>query len=90
MMPAINEEKVRKGLFMSFFMEYTPGTWVRLPAAPDWGLGQVQSIQGELVTVNFQNQGKQTIHVGRATLEVVQDADSFRDNPAGLPLDFSV
>ena len=35
-----------------------PGMFVRNPAAPDWGLGQVQSNIGGKVTVNFENEGK--------------------------------
>ena len=35
-----------------------PGEWVRLPAEPDWGLGQVQSVAGFRVTVNFEHAGK--------------------------------
>ena len=35
-----------------------PGQWVRLTAAPDWGLGQVQSVTGVRVTVNFEHAGK--------------------------------
>jgi len=34
------------------------GAVVRHPDAPDWGLGQVQSIVGERITVNFENRGK--------------------------------
>jgi hypothetical protein len=35
-----------------------PGSWVRHPGRPDWGLGQVQSAVGERVTVNFEHAGK--------------------------------
>lgn len=35
-----------------------PGMFVRNPAAPDWGLGQVQSNIAGKVTVNFENEGK--------------------------------
>ena len=40
---------------------------------PDWGLGQVQSVIGERVTVNFENRGKVLINGARVTLEVVDD-----------------
>ena len=36
----------------------SPGDFVRHPARPDWGLGQVQSIVGLRITVNFENAGK--------------------------------
>jgi len=42
---------------------------VRLPARPEWGLGQVQSVVGEKVTVNFEEAGKVVIHLNAATLE---------------------
>ena len=38
-----------------------PGSLVRHPDRPDWGLGQVQSVAGAHVTVNFENAGKQVI-----------------------------
>ncbi len=48
-----------------------PGAWVRNPQAPDWGLGQVQSVVGQRVTVNFENRGKVLINAANVTLEVV-------------------
>jgi hypothetical protein len=38
-----------------------PGVLVRHPAQDDWGVGQVQSVAGRKVTVNFENAGKQVI-----------------------------
>jgi Protein of unknown function (DUF3553). len=35
-----------------------PGMFVRHPQQPDWGLGQVQSVVGPRVTVNFEEAGK--------------------------------
>jgi hypothetical protein len=34
------------------------GALVRHAQAPDWGLGQIQSIVGDRITVNFENAGK--------------------------------
>ena len=48
-----------------------PGMLVRNLDAPDWGLGQVQSVIGNRVTVNFENQGKQLIDIANARLDVV-------------------
>lgn len=48
-----------------------PGMLVRNPDAPDWGLGQVQSVIGTRVTVNFENQGKQLVDITHARLDVV-------------------
>lgn len=47
------------------------GAIVTLPSRPDWGLGQVQSIVGVRVTVNFEHHGK-TILIGpNVDLELV-------------------
>ena len=35
-----------------------PGEFVRHPDRPDWGLGQIQSMIGHRITVNFENAGK--------------------------------
>ncbi len=51
---------------------FEPGQWVRLPARPDWGLGQVQSVVGEKVTVNFEEAGKVVVMLGSAVLEHVE------------------
>lgn len=39
-----------------------PGDFVAHPNCPDWGVGQVQSVDGHRVTVNFENAGKQLIN----------------------------
>ena len=48
--------------------EFEPGQFVRNPARPDWGLGQVQSAIGSRVTVNFEHVGKLLIDTGAVTL----------------------
>jgi hypothetical protein len=45
-----------------------PGMLVRHPDCPDWGLGQVQSVIGTRVTVNFENEGKVVIDGSRVRL----------------------
>ena len=52
-----------------------PGMFVRLPEAPEWGVGQVQSVIGKRVTVNFEHAGKRVVDGDRATLEVVFDPE---------------
>lgn len=52
-----------------------PGSWVRHPARPDWGLGQVQSAVGPRVTVNFEHAGKLLINTAVVTLEPVESPD---------------
>ena len=48
-----------------------PGALVRHPTRPDWGLGQVQSVIGERVTVNFEDRGKVLINAAVVELEVI-------------------
>jgi len=48
------------------------GAIVRHRAEPDWGLGQVQSIIGPRVTVNFENRGKVVLHGDDLPLQVVR------------------
>ena len=45
-----------------------PGDWVRNPLAPEWGLGQVQSVIGDRVTANFENAGKRLINAAVVSL----------------------
>ncbi len=54
-------------------LDVVPGALVRHPDEPGWGLGQVQSVIGKRVTVNFENAGKVLINAGRIALEVVVD-----------------
>jgi hypothetical protein len=44
------------------------GALVRHPERPDWGTGQVQSIIGPRMTVNFENIGKIVINTDLVTL----------------------
>jgi len=53
----------------------TPGAFVRHPDLPDWGLGQVQSVIGDRVTVNFENAGKQLINAAAIPLVEVDPQD---------------
>jgi hypothetical protein len=48
-----------------------PGVLVRHPQQADWGLGQVQSVIGERVTVTFEHRGKVLINAARISLDVV-------------------
>ena len=56
---------------MDPFLE--PGVLVRHPTQADWGLGQVQSVDGFRVTVNFEEAGKQTIDTSVVRLIFVAD-----------------
>lgn len=50
------------------YIQFEPGQFVRLPATPDWGIGQVQSAIGGMITVNFDHAGKQVININVARL----------------------
>jgi len=43
-------------------IDFEPGDKVINPANKNWGIGQVQSIINEKVTVNFENVGKKVIN----------------------------
>lgn len=45
-----------------------PGMFVRHPQRADWGLGQVQSVIGGRITVNFEDAGKIVIDGNRVEL----------------------
>ena len=49
-------------------LDYEPGDKVTNPYKKDWGVGQVQSIIGEKVTVNFENVGKKVINAKNVEL----------------------
>ncbi len=46
-----------------------PGQWVRHPSQPAWGRGQVQSVVGARVTVNFEHAGKVLVNTQVVALE---------------------
>ena len=50
-----------------------PGEFVRHPERPDWGIGQVQSVAGDLVTVNFEEAGK--VVVNSRIVELAPEGD---------------
>ena len=49
--------------------DYEPGDRVVNPDRKDWGIGQVQTIINEKVTVNFENIGKIVINANKIVLE---------------------
>ena len=54
-------------------IDFEPGDFVKNPANIDWGIGQVQSIIGNKVTVNFMNFGKRVINIENVKLEKVEN-----------------
>ena len=53
------------------FLNYEPGDRVINPNNKNWGIGQVQSIIYNKVTVNFENVGKKVINSKEITLEKI-------------------
>ncbi len=51
----------------------SPGAFVRHPGRPDWGLGQIQSMIGHRITVNFENAGKLVIDGNVVELEPIDE-----------------
>jgi len=54
---------------MNDFLE--PGMFVRHPAKPEWGLGQVQSSIDGKITVNFEHAGK--IVIDGAVIDLIPE-----------------
>jgi FKBP-type peptidyl-prolyl cis-trans isomerase 2 len=55
--------------------DLVPGTMVRHPTQPGWGLGQVQSVDGHRITVNFENAGKHLINGEVISLVTVPESE---------------
>ena len=53
-------------------LDFEPGDKVINPNNNDWGIGQVQSIIKEKVTVNFENVGKKVINAKNIELEKLE------------------
>jgi len=53
------------------FLNYEPGDFVTNPNNKDWGIGQIQSIIDNKITVNFENTGKKVINAKEIILEKV-------------------
>jgi len=54
-------------------LDFEPGDKVFNPLNKDWGVGQVQSIIKNKVTVNFENVGKKVINCNNMTLKRLED-----------------
>ena len=52
-------------------LNFEPGDKVINPLNKDWGIGQVQSIIKDKVTVNFENVGKKVINSKNIILEKI-------------------
>ena len=54
-------------------LNYEPGDRVKNPLNKEWGIGQVQSIIDNKVTVNFENVGKKVINADNIELVKIYD-----------------
>jgi transcription elongation factor GreA-like protein len=52
----------KKPMGYTHLLYFSLGDFVIHPDQPNWGIGQVQSIVGMNVTVNFEHAGKQMIN----------------------------
>ena len=53
------------------FLDYDPGDYVVNPKYKNWGIGQIQSIINNKVTVNFENDGKKVINSNEIILKKI-------------------
>ena len=53
--------------------DFEPGDKVCNPNNKEWGIGQVQSIIKQKVTVNFENVGKKVINAENIELKKIND-----------------
>ena len=56
-------------------LEFEPGDIVINPSNKDWGIGQIQSIINNKITINFQNVGKKVINSENIELEKFKSND---------------
>ena len=52
-------------------LNFEPGDYVKNPNYKDWGIGQIQSIINNKVTVNFENVGKKVINSNKVILKKI-------------------
>ena len=55
--------------------DFEIGDKVINPTNKDWGIGQVQSIIKEKITVNFENVGKKVINAQNIELKKINDTN---------------
>ena len=60
-------------------LDFEPGDRVINPANKNWGIGQVQSIIKEKVTVNFENAGKKVINSKNIELEKIETNEWYKN-----------
>jgi len=73
---AARSARRRKCSIMGAMSFIVPGSVVRHPGKPEWGLGYVQSVIGHRITVNFEEAGKLLIDGSVVELDVVKDDEA--------------
>mgnify|MGYP006255441053 CR=1 FL=1 len=58
-------------------LDFEPGDKVFNPNNKDWGIGQVQSIIKDKVTVNFENAGKKVINIKNIELKRINGQGKY-------------
>ena len=59
--------------------DFEPGDKVVNPNNKEWGIGQIQSIIKEKITVNFENTGKKVINGNIISLEIFNKYGNKKD-----------
>jgi hypothetical protein len=54
-------------------LDIEPGDYVVNPLNKEWGVGQIQSIIKNKVTVNFENSGKLVLNINIVSLEKIKN-----------------
>ena len=57
------------------FFNFEPGDFVINPGNKSWGIGQIQSVIRNKITVNFENVGKKVINSKEITLERIDNIE---------------
>ena len=60
-------------------LDFEPGDKVINPLNEEWGIGQIQSIIREKITVNFENAGKKVINSNNILLRKFKKNEFRRD-----------
>ena len=53
-------------------LDFVPGDYVINQSNKEWGIGQIQSIVKNKVTVNFENVGKKVINANKIILKKIE------------------
>jgi len=55
----------------TLYQNFVPGLYVININNNDWGVGQIQSCIKNIVTVNFENEGKKVLNIEEINLEII-------------------